>query len=132
MENFAVRPSITSPYAYESPIIKEKHRGYTMMQSTQKPERHLTSERAYVEIYGRMGTLIAELKNLSATGAFLEIVQGDYIPNKGDLIRVTVPLASLGRTHSVNAEIIWGKSLSVGICFLNRQETMTKMLSRSV
>jgi hypothetical protein len=94
-------------------------------------ERHQTQERAYLEIFGRMGTLIAELKNLSTTGAFLEIIQGDYIPQKGDLIRVTVPLESLGRTHSVNAEVVWGKSLGVGVSFLNRQETMTKMLTRN-
>jgi hypothetical protein len=94
-------------------------------------ERYLTQEKAYLEIFGRMGTLIAEMKNLSISGAFLEIVQGDYIPKKGDLVRVTIPLESLGRTHSVNAEIIWGKSLGVGVCFLNRQETMTKMLAGS-
>lgn len=102
-----------------------------MISGNLSSERHQTSERAYLEIYGRTGTLIAELKNLSSTGAFLEIIQGDYIPRKGDLIRVTVPLESLGRTHSVNAEIIWGKSLGVGICFLNRQETMTKMLTQN-
>jgi len=102
-----------------------------MMTGSFSSERHQTQERAYLEIYGRMGTLIAEMKNLSATGAFLEIIQGDYIPQKGDLVRVTVPLESLGRTHSVNAEVIWGKSLGVGVCFLNRQETMTKMLSQN-
>lgn len=95
------------------------------------PERHQTHERAYLEIFGRMGTLIAELKNLSTTGAFLEILQGDYIPRKGDLLRITVPLETLGRTHSVNAEVVWGKSLGFGVSFLNRHETMTKMLSRS-
>jgi hypothetical protein len=94
-------------------------------------ERYLTDERAYLEIFGRMGTLIAELKNLSISGAFLEIIQGDYIPQRGDLIRVTIPLESLGRTHSVNAEVVWGKSLGVGVCFLNRNETMTKMLTGS-
>jgi PilZ domain-containing protein len=101
-----------------------------MMNSNIFTERYMTQERAYLEIFGRMGTLIAEMKNLSLTGAFLEIVQGDYIPQKGDLIRVTVPLETLGRTHSVNAEVVWGKSLGLGVCFLNRQETMTKMLSR--
>ena len=101
------------------------------MMTISNTERHQTQERAYLEIFGRMGTLIAELKNLSTTGAFLEIIQGDYIPQKGDLIRVTVPLETLGRTHSVNAEVVWGKSLGVGISFLNRQETMTKMLTRN-
>lgn len=100
-----------------------------MMPINFAPERHQTQERAYIEIFGRMGTLIAEMKNLSVTGAFLDIIQGDYIPQKGDLVRVTVPLESLGRTHSVNAEVIWGKSLGVGVCFLNRQETMTRMLT---
>lgn len=103
----------------------------TMMTPSSYSERHQTRERAYLEIYGRMGTLIAELKNLSSTGGFFEILQGDYIPQKGDLIRVTVPLESLGRTHSVNAEVIWGKSLGFGVCFLNRQETMTKMLTQT-
>ena len=102
-----------------------------MMTGNPTTERHQTRERAYLEIYGRTGTLIAELKNLSSTGAFIEILQGDYIPRKGDLVRVTVPLETLGRTHSVNAEVIWGKSLGVGICFLNRQETMTKMLTQN-
>lgn len=91
----------------------------------------MTRERAYLEIFGRMGTLTAEMKNLSLTGAFLELIQGDYIPQKGDLIRITIPLESLGRSHSVNAEVIWGKSLGFGICFLNREETMTKMLTRN-
>lgn len=100
-----------------------------MMNGNMITERHSTRERAYLEIFGRMGTLIAEMKNLSLTGAFLEILQGDYIPQKGDLLRITVPLESLGRTHSVNAEVVWGKSLGVGICFLNREETMTKMLA---
>jgi hypothetical protein len=94
-------------------------------------DRYLTDEQAFLEIYGRMGTLTAQMKNLSSTGAFLEVLKGDYIPQKGDLLRVTVPLDTVGRTHSVNAEVIWGKSMGVGICFLNRQETMTKMLSRS-
>lgn len=101
-----------------------------MINANPNSQRHSTQERAYLEIYGRMGTLIAEMKNLSVTGAFLEIIQGDYIPQKGDIIRVTVPLESLGRTHSVNAEVVWGKSLGVGVCFLNRQETMTKMITR--
>src|SRR5207253_2617275 len=101
------------------------------MMTSDTTERHLTQERAYLEIFGRMGTLIAEMKNLSVTGAFLEIIQGDYIPQRGDLVRVTIPLETLGRTHSVNAEVVWGKSLGVGVCFLNRQETMTKMLTGS-
>lgn len=94
-------------------------------------DRYITDEQAFLEIYGRMGTLTAQMKNLSQTGAFLEVLKGDYIPKKGDLVRVTIPLETVGRTHSVNAEVIWGKSMGVGVCFLNHQDTMTKMLSRS-
>ncbi|MGZ3769654.1 MAG: PilZ domain-containing protein [Bdellovibrio sp.] len=85
-------------------------------------KRYNTNEKAQVEVMGRMGVLVANLRNISQTGAFLEVRQGSYIPKKGDFLNVTVDLADLQRTHKVAAEVIWSNGLGVGICFINNKE----------
>ncbi len=66
-------------------------------------KRYKTKETAHIEVYGHIGVLVAQLKNLSQTGAFLEVSQGDYVPKKGDLLNLTVILSSLHRTHNLAA-----------------------------
>ena len=61
-------------------------------------KRFQTKEKALIEVYGHIGTLGAHLRNLSQTGAFLEVSNGDYVPQKGDLLNLTVTLESLKKT----------------------------------
>ncbi|WII72802.1 PilZ domain-containing protein [Bdellovibrio sp. 22V] len=94
-------------------------------------KRYQTKETAQIEVYGHIGTLVANLKNLSQTGAFLEVAQGDYVPQKGDLLNMTVNLKSLRRTHNIAAEVVWSKGLGLGICFINKDEVLERMMAKS-
>ncbi|MEK2646632.1 PilZ domain-containing protein [Bdellovibrio sp. BCCA] len=93
-------------------------------------KRYKTKETAQVEVYGHIGILVANLKNLSQTGAFLEVSQGDYVPQKGDLLNLTVNLTSLRRTHNVAAEVVWSKGLGLGICFIGKDQVLERMMAK--
>jgi hypothetical protein len=94
-------------------------------------KRHTTSELAQIEIYGRNGKTNARMKNLSATGAFLQTSPGERVPRKGELVRATVQLQSLGRAHSVDAEVIWSAGTGFGVTFLKKNQLLEKMFQRS-
>lgn len=103
------------------------------MENTQSAvaQRYPTSEIAHIEIYGRMGKAVARMKNLSATGAFLELQNGGYVPRPGDLLRATVHLASVGRSRSVDAEVVWNDGLGFGVSFLKKPELLERMFQRN-
>jgi hypothetical protein len=99
--------------------------------SVNTAERYPTAEIAHIEIYGRIGRAVARLKNISSTGAFLELNQGDYVPKKGDLIRATIHLHSLGKSRAIDAEIVWNRGVGFGVCFLRKTQLLEKMFQRS-
>ncbi|MNS78950.1 PilZ domain protein [compost metagenome] len=99
--------------------------------SAKKAKRHATKEKANIEVYGHRGILQASLKNLSGTGAFLEVAQGDYIPQKGDLVNVTVNLDRINRTHNVDAQVIWCKGMGLGVCFISKDEVLERMMAKT-
>lgn len=92
--------------------------------------RYMTQETAQVEIYGRLSELHVKLKNISSTGAFIEISQGKLIPRPGDLLRMTIVLSSLNKKRTMNAEVIWSKGLGLGIRFINQKTVVEKMMAR--
>lgn len=94
-------------------------------------KRYPTKEVAQLEVYGHIGTLVANVRNLSTSGAFLEVSKGEYIPKKGDLLSMTVKLSSLHREHNVSAEVIWSSGLGLGICFINKGEVLERMMAKS-
>lgn len=94
-------------------------------------QRYNTRETAQIEIYGRNGKVFCKLGNLSESGAFLEIVNSNYVPRTGDLIRITVLLRQLNKTHVVDAEIVWARGLGLGICFLKRTQLFEKLSGRA-
>lgn len=94
-------------------------------------QRYNTKEMANIEVYGRMGKVFCKLGNLSESGAFLEIVNSNYVPRSGDLVRITVALKQLNKTHIVDAEIIWARGLGLGICFLKRTQLLEKLSGRT-
>ncbi|MEK6773738.1 MAG: PilZ domain-containing protein [Bdellovibrionota bacterium] len=93
--------------------------------------RFSTLETAHVEVYGRMGTLVARMKNLSSTGAFLELANGEYIPQDGDFLHVTINLSTVGRSHAFDAEVVWNKGLGFGVNFIKKDQLLDKMLQRN-
>lgn len=94
-------------------------------------KRYPTKEIAHLEVYGHIGTLEANVKNLSTSGALLEVSKGDYVPKKGDLLSMTVKLSSLQREHNVSAEVVWSNGLGLGICFINKGEVLERMMAKS-
>ena len=94
-------------------------------------KRYLTKEHAQIEVYGRTGKIFCRLVNLSASGAFLEIINSKYTPHQGDVIRVTVTLRQLNKFHHLDAQIVWCKGVGLGICFLKKNEIYEKLASRA-
>lgn len=94
-------------------------------------KRFKTKEKAAIEVYGHIGILNAQIRNLSETGAFVEILAGNYVPRKGDLLNMTIRLDTIERTHNVSAEVVWSKGLGVGICFIAKDEVLERMMAKS-
>lgn len=95
-------------------------------------KRFATLEIIALEVYGQMGEHVAKMKNLSKSGAFLEVVKGAFFPEKGDLIRMKITLSSLHKTHQVDAEVIWTQEKKFGVSFVKKEELVEKMLSKSI
>lgn len=93
-------------------------------------DRHPTAEVTKVQVYGRNGDMVARLQNLSATGARLELINGEYVPKRGDFLHVTVHLHSMNKTHEMDAEVMWNEGLGFGISFLKREQLMFRLLGR--
>lgn len=92
--------------------------------------RYPTKEKASIEIYGRNGNFIAELRNLSVTGALLEWSQSEVSVQKGDLVRMTVVLRALNRRHNLNAEVVWTEGNKTGVNFIKSSEVLEKMMEK--
>lgn len=93
-------------------------------------QRFQTSEVAILEVYGRMGKLVAKMKNLSVTGAYLQLMEGGYVPTKGDVVHVVVQLRTLKKSRSVDAEVVWMNGLGFGINFLKKQDVVDRMFAQ--
>lgn len=92
-------------------------------------ERYETKETAHIEVYGRHhGKMVARIKNISTSGAFFELSHTEYVPRPGDMLCVTVHLATLKKSHVVHAQVIWGRGLGFGAQFVGKDELVTKML----
>ena len=84
-----------------------------------------------MEVYGRMGRMVARMMNLSKTGAHLQLMNGEYVPKKGDLIKATVHLHTLGKSRTVDGEVIWHSGVGFGISFLKKPQLLERMFQRS-
>lgn len=89
--------------------------------------RFVTQELAHIEVYGRSGRILTKMGNLSATGAFFEVLSPNFKIKVGDLARITVKLKTLNKTHVVDCEVVWAKGLGVGVQFLKREEMQDKL-----
>lgn len=93
-------------------------------------ERYQTQEKVSVQVYGQGLQLEAVLRNLSQTGAGLEIISKNDL-QKGDLLSLTIELQSLSKTHSVDAEVVWTHGQGIGVSFMKQNEIFEKMLSKN-
>lgn len=92
-------------------------------------QRYDTKEIAHIEVYGRHhGKMVAKLRNISASGAFFELAQSEYVPKKGDMLCVTVHLGSIKKSHTLHAQVVWNRGLGFGAQFLSRDDLLSRMV----
>ncbi len=92
-------------------------------------QRYETKEIAHIEVYGRHhGKMVAKLRNISASGAFFELSQSEYLPKIGDMLCVTVHLGSLKRSHIVHAQVVWNRGLGFGAQFVSKDDLLSRMV----
>ena len=90
--------------------------------------RYPTQEKASVEIYGRLGHFIADVKNVSETGACLELAEESPELQAGDLLRMTIVLRFLKRRHDLKAQVVWKKGNRTGVNFLKTTQFFEKII----
>lgn len=93
--------------------------------------RYQTKERASLEIYGKGGTVIGDLKNLSTTGACLEWTDESVELREGDLVRMTVVLRALKRRHNLSAEVVWVEGKRTGLNFIKYEDVLDRMIEKN-
>jgi hypothetical protein len=94
-------------------------------------QRFSTRERASLEIYGKPGTIIGDLRNLSASGACIEWSHEGVGIKQGDLVRMTVFLKALNRRHNLSAEVVWREGNRSGLTFINADQVLSKMSEKT-
>ena len=102
--------------------------------SAQPARRFLTQELAQIEVFGKAGKVLTKMTNVSVTGAFFEIINSPFMPRKDDLVRITVNLRAVNKTHILDAQVVWNKGLGLGVQFINRDELnrkISRMLSKN-
>ncbi len=104
-----------------------------MENSAAPQKRFATLETVAFEIYGQHGAHTVRMKNLSQSGAFFEIPEIDKKVQilKGDLIRLDIHLASLKKSHVIDAEIVWSQNNGFGVSFITKEQLLEKMILKS-
>ena len=93
--------------------------------------RYLTKEKATIEVYGKSGNFIAQLENISMTGACLQWALEEIPLTKGDLLRMTVVLKAVNRKHNLSAEVIWNEGKKMGVSFIKSADVLDKMMEKT-
>ena len=93
-------------------------------------QRFPTQEKASIEIYGRNDRTVADLRNLSTTGACLEWGEEDFRLRSGDVVRLTVLLKALDRRHNMSAEVVWVEGRKIGVNFITSDQVVEKISTR--
>jgi hypothetical protein len=97
----------------------------------QTAPRYATKETAHLEIFGQLGHIMGNLKNVSKTGALVEIPNNEQTLDRGDVVHMTIHLFSLKKTHIVHAEVIWNRGGSIGLHFVKKDQILEKMFSKT-
>lgn len=92
--------------------------------------RYQTDEHAIVQFYGKAGTCLAHVKNISSSGACLAWTSSQFKMNPGDLLKITINLPKIDKQHTFAAEVIWTKPGVGGVHFIRQDEVLKKMMAR--
>jgi PilZ domain len=95
-------------------------------------KRFLTQELAQIEVFGRIGKIFCKMGNLSTSGAFFEVISSNYMPKQKDLVRLTIQLRTIKKTHVIDAEVVWCKGLGIGLQFITSEQFRKKLSDKSL
>lgn len=94
-----------------------------------RSERFPTNEDISVQIYGNPSRILGKMKNISQTGARLDVVFGHTTPKPGDLLNLTIHLSSIDKVKKIDAEVIWTQGNAVGVNFLPTVTLVEKLIA---
>ena len=112
-------------------MMKTKHIG------AQVHKRYLTNEKALIEMIKDGKQIGSDMYNLSRSGAYFEFDHKDNFKfNTGDVVRMTVSLDTVQRSHDLSAKIMWTTQRGrysgrqgVGLKFIKGDEVYKQLLS---
>lgn len=90
-------------------------------------KRYPTRETARLQVFGRTEVMVVRMSNLSATGAFFEMISAAVTPRVGQLVSVTVALREMNKTHVLSAEIVWVKGNGIGVIFVKQRDLLQRL-----
>lgn len=93
-------------------------------------ERFQTTEKATMQVIGKLGFVNADLKNISRTGACLEWNSDSFYLAKGDLVNLTIQLLSMNRKYNMNAQVVWRVGKRTGVQFMTTEMVMEQMMRK--
>ena len=99
------------------------------MYKEMRSDRFPTNEEAHIEVYGGAAPAMwARLKDISNTGACIECTDESYSElGEGALIRMTINLSQLKKSHSISAQVVWLSGLKMGVKFLKESQLVEAM-----
>jgi len=98
--------------------------------SFRKAHRYETNERVIVTPIGAQKALSSRLKNLSHSGACIEIKTGNHSFRSGDLVALTILLSKVEKTHYLSAEVVWVRENQLGLRFVFWHQFKSKVLGQ--
>jgi len=88
-------------------------------------KRYSSNMVSEIDVHGQTGSLLGFMRNVSKTGAFLEIFEGDYVPQRGDILHIS------NEARNLDAEVVWSRQDGLGICFLDETELQERLMNRT-
>ncbi len=101
------------------------------MEALRTEPRYRTYAKVRCQKYGSGSASLMILKNISKTGARLNLITSTSEFIKGDILRLVVELDSVNRYRIVNAEVVWSKGGALGVNFLHPDIVVSKLLNRN-
>lgn len=98
--------------------------------SFRKAHRYETNEKVVVTPIGAQKALASNLKNLSHSGACIQVQKGTHSLRSGDLVALTVLLSKVEKTHYLSAEVVWVRGNELGLRFVFWHQFKSKVLSQ--
>ncbi len=100
------------------------------MENVRDAKRFQAYARVRCQKYGSGSGALMILKNISKSGARLNLITAASEFLKGDILRLVVELDAVSRNRIVNAEVVWSQNGSLGVSFLSPENVVTKLLNR--